>query len=919
MQVIATAGHVDHGKSALVRALTGMEPDRWAEERRRGLTIDLGFAWTKLPGGERVAFVDVPGHERFVPNMLAGVGPVAAVLLVVAADGGWMPQSAEHLAAIDAVGIRHGLLAVTRSDLADPGPATRQALDRISRTSLGAVPAVAVSAVTGAGLQDLRDALERLVAALPVPDPAAPVRLWVDRSFSIRGSGTVVTGTLPAGTVTTGQELLLTPSLRPARIRGLESMNEPVTSAAGVARVAVNLRGVPAGFPARGMALVEAGRWTLTRLLDVRLSPRDPEVTLPPEMALHIGSARTQARIRPLGSSPIARLTLRDPLPLHVGDRVLLRDPGSASVTILGATVLDVDPPALTRRGTATVAGRELAAWPDPPSAADLLRRHGFLRTAALAAMGVPCALAPVAGDWLADPDRWASLGGRLAEVVSAHARRDPLAIGVPPEAARAALGLPDRALVEALARGIRDQVRLVDGYLRPAGQPAVRDPVTGDSATSLPPRVAAAVRAVLADLEDAPFLAPDAGRLRELGLDSRAIAAAARAGLLLRVTEQIVLPPDARAQAARILARLPQPFTTAEARQALGTTRRVAIPLLEYLDRAGVTQRLPDDRRRLRLSACSRPGPPARGPGQLAKAHGGQEGPVVVVVQPAGIGTLQPGVVEQAAHPSQPEPVGGLPEQPGSHAAAAVRGHDMQVADVGPAAVPGHPLALVQDLRLDVADHLLAEHGGQAAAVDPDRPAHRQPVQWRPARTGQVLDRSQVDDLGVPGVGEAGPLVERGDVRPLLRHAVDAWHWQFPARVLTGDAPAAEDTGARRHQRLRCPGRVRPARIAGRGQGPEEQPADLAGVTRGFPGPLVREVPEQVRRGGDPAALLGHQGDAFAHPGVLDELPGLAFQRAQHGVHRHAPARHHRLGVGIDEPGELVAIAAAERPHLDI
>jgi selenocysteine-specific elongation factor len=625
VQVIATAGHVDHGKSALVRALTGMEPDRWAEERRRGLTIDLGFAWTKLPGGERVAFVDVPGHERFVPNMLAGVGPVPAVLFVVAADGGWMPQSAEHLAAIDAVGIRHGLLAVTRSDLADPGPATRQALDRISRTSLGAVPAVAVSAVTGAGLPELRDALSRLVAALPVPDPAAPVRLWVDRAFSIRGSGTVVTGTLPAGTVTAGQELLLTPSLRPARIRGLESMNEPVASAAGVARVAVNLRGVPAGFPARGMALVEAGRWTLTRLVDVRLPSRDPDLTLPPEMTLHIGSARTQARVRLLGRSPVARLALRDPLPLHVGDRVLLRDPGSAAMTILGATVLDVVPPALARRGAATAAGRELASWPDPPSAADLLRRHGFLRAGALAAMGVAGGQEPVAGDWLADPDRWAGLRGRLAEMVAAHARRDPLAIGMPPEAARAALGLPDRALVEALARGPaspggdpRGQVRLEDGYLRPAGSPQARDqmagdPVAGDSGAgerppSLPPRTAAAVKAILADLEGAPFLAPDAGRLRELGLDSRAIAAAARAGLLLRVTEQIVLAPDARAQAVRILARLEQPFTTAEARQALGTTRRVAIPLLEYLDRAGVTQRLPDDRRRLRLAPWSTP-----------------------------------------------------------------------------------------------------------------------------------------------------------------------------------------------------------------------------------------------------------------------------------------------------------------------
>ncbi|MBV9206027.1 MAG: selenocysteine-specific translation elongation factor, partial [Actinobacteria bacterium] len=339
MQVIATAGHVDHGKSALVRALTGMEPDRWAEERRRGLTIDLGYAWTDLPGGERVAFVDVPGHERFVPNMLAGVGPVPAVLLVVAADGGWMPQSAEHLAAIDAVGISRGLLAVTRCDLADPGPATRQALGFVARTSLGRVEAVPVSAVTGAGLPGLRAALGRLVAALPVPDPAAPVRLWVDRSFSIRGSGTVVTGTLPAGTITAGQELLLTPSMRPARIRALESLNEPVTSVAGVARVALNLRGIPAGVPARGMALVEPGRWTLTRVIDVRLA-LPGELRLPPEMSLHVGSARTLARIRLLGEpdngAAVARLTLRDALPLHVGDRVLLRDPGRAGLAIVG-------------------------------------------------------------------------------------------------------------------------------------------------------------------------------------------------------------------------------------------------------------------------------------------------------------------------------------------------------------------------------------------------------------------------------------------------------------------------------------------------------------------------------------------------------------------------------------------------------
>jgi selenocysteine-specific elongation factor len=604
MHVIATAGHVDHGKSALVRALTGMEPDRWAEERRRGLTIDLGFAWMTLPDGERLAFVDVPGHERFVPNMLAGVGPVPAVLLVVAADGGWMPQSEEHLAALDAVGIRHGLLAVTRSDLADPGPAMRQALERIAGTSLGQVQAVAVSAVTGAGLPELRAALVTLAASLPVPDPAAPVRLWVDRSFTIRGSGTVVTGTLPAGTVRTGQELLLTPSMRPARIRGIESLNAPVAAAAGVARVALNLRGIPVDLPARGLALVSAGRWTLTRVLDVRLSLRE-ESRFPPTMTLHIGSARTLARLRPLGpETGIVRLTLRDPLPLHVGDHVLLRDPGGAGAAIVGATVLDVAPPALTRRGAAAAAGRELARWPEVPTAADLLRRHGLLRAKALSAMGVPDEGFPasVTAGWLADPARWAELRRQLAETVAAHARRDPLAIGMPPEAARAALGLPDRALVEALARlPVEPRLELADGYLR-LGQ-------------LLPQGIATAVRAVLADLAADPFLAPDAARLRELGLDGRAIAAAARAGLLLRVTEQIVLAPGADAKAAQMLAKLPQPFTTAEARQALGTTRRVAIPLLEYLDRAGITQRLADDRRRLRA-----PGPrhqPAPGSGR--------------------------------------------------------------------------------------------------------------------------------------------------------------------------------------------------------------------------------------------------------------------------------------------------------------
>src|SRR5262245_50441058 len=279
MHVVATAGHVDHGKSTLVRALTGMEPDRWAEERRRGMTIDLGFAWTRLPSGAEVAFVDVPGHERFVPNMLAGVGPVPAALLVVAADEGWMPQSTEHLAALRALDVRHGLLVVTRCDLAPPAPALAQARGQLAGTALAEVEAVTVSGASGDGLPALRSALDRLVGTLPAPDPDAPVRLWVDRSFTIKGSGTVVTGTLGAGTLRTGDVLSL--GGRSVRVRGLQALGQPATSVAACARVAVNLRGVDRTAVARGDALLTPDAFHVTDLVDCRVHG-DPVAALPP-------------------------------------------------------------------------------------------------------------------------------------------------------------------------------------------------------------------------------------------------------------------------------------------------------------------------------------------------------------------------------------------------------------------------------------------------------------------------------------------------------------------------------------------------------------------------------------------------------------------------------------------------------------
>ncbi|MFG1760608.1 selenocysteine-specific translation elongation factor [Micromonospora echinofusca] len=580
MFVVATAGHVDHGKSTLVRALTGMEPDRWAEERRRGMTIDLGFAWSTLPSGATVAFVDVPGHERFVPNMLAGVGPVPAALVVVAADEGWMPQSAEHLAALDALGVAYGLLVVTRADLADPGPATAQARAELAATSLGGLDAVAVSAVTGAGLPQLRAALDRLAARLPDAPTDAPVRLWVDRSFTVRGAGTVVTGTLGAGRLRVGDELELAGSAETVRVRGLHSLGVARPEVAAVARVAVNLRGTPRDRLGRGDALLTPGRFHRTDLLDVRLAG-DAAGDLPATLTLHIGAAAVPARVRPLGADT-ARLRLARPLPLLVGDRALLRDPGRHHVAG-GMTVLDVAPPPLTRRGAAAARAAVLATMDGRPDLAGELRRRRLARAADLIRTGVEVTGPPVAGDWLADPEHWRALGARLAEEVARHAREHPLEPGAPVELLRQRLDLPERALVEAL---VRPPLRLRAGR------------VTAPAADALPEPVARAVARVRAEYADRPFRAPEAEHLADLGLGPREIGAAVRAGALLRLAENVVLLPGAADDAVRVLAGLPQPFTLSAARRALDTTRRVAVPLLELLDRRGVTRRLPDDAR---------------------------------------------------------------------------------------------------------------------------------------------------------------------------------------------------------------------------------------------------------------------------------------------------------------------------------
>lgn len=606
MRVLATAGHVDHGKSALVRALTGMEPDRYEEERRRGLTLDLGFVWTRLAAdGDHLAFVDVPGHERFVPTMLAGVGPVPAVLFVVAADQGWQPQSEEHLAVLDALGVRHAVLAVTRSDLADPEAVRIDAVERLARTSLGKVSAVAVSAVTGAGLDELRGELARLAGELIDPDPDADVRLWLDRAFTVRGHGTVVTGTLGAGTLRVGDRLVTGDGSAVLRVRGLQTLHEERTAVSGVARVAVNLHGRGADGLRRGQVLLTPDRWLSSEVLDVRVTG-EPTSDLPRSVTLHIGTAAVPVTVRPLGEDT-ARLTLARGLPLRVGDRAVLREPGG-SRTPCGLTVLDVRPPRLTRRGAGRARAAELAALTGRPDGAAELRRRGLIRRTDLLAMGVPAPAEPVVGDWLVDDPYWTALKDRLAGEVERYAREHPLEPGLPAEAARRLLGLPDRALVDALAEAT-PRLRSGQGRLYSAG----------DHRPALPPPVRAAVDAVREDLARRPFRAPEAGRLAELGLDRRALAAAVTAGALLRIADGIVLLPGADTEAVAVLRTLPQPFTVQEARRALDTTRRVAVPLLEFLDARGHTERVDDQRRRCRTDAVNGDGresnPPARDP----------------------------------------------------------------------------------------------------------------------------------------------------------------------------------------------------------------------------------------------------------------------------------------------------------------
>lgn len=587
MHVVATAGHVDCGKSTLVRALTGMEPDRWEEERRRGLTIDLGYAWTTLPSGQDVAFVDVPGHERFLGNMLAGIGPAPVVCFVVAADEGWQAQSSDHRDAVAALGIEYGVVVISRFDRApgQVGEVLARTRRELAGTGLADAPAVAVSAIEGTGLTELRATLDGVLAGVPAPATTGRLRLWVDRSFTIKGAGTVVTGTLAAGTLAQGDrlELLGHDGSRSVVVRGLQSRDTSYSSLGPVNRVALNLRDVSAADVRRGDALLTPDAWPVTGVLGIQRTTGVAYTDVPEQLMVHAGTAAVPARLRPFGADH-ARLVLDRRLPLVLGDRLVLRDPGTRSV-LGGAQVLDADPPALRRRGDGVHWAERLAGM---DAAGDVLgevagrgavqeehlRRLGLLSAHEAAPPGVQ-----VLGDWWVHAPLFEAWQRRLRTALGELQERDPLAPGLSRGAARDLLKLPDERLLDPVIR---------EASLEQEGG-HVRLPGTQGNLGAAGPAVAELERR----LTENAFHAPETDELAALGLGARELAAGERTGRLLRLRDGVVLLPTAPALAMRELARLEQPFTTSQARQALGTTRRVAVPLLEYLDSRGWTRRL--------------------------------------------------------------------------------------------------------------------------------------------------------------------------------------------------------------------------------------------------------------------------------------------------------------------------------------
>lgn len=561
--VISTAGHVDHGKSTLVRALTGTDPDRLAEEKQRGLTIDLGFASAQLPSGRTIAIVDVPGHIRFLRNMLAGVGAVDACLFVVAAPEGWKQQSEEHLRILELLETNGGVVALTQIDLVDDELvelATMEIEEKVEGSFLEGAPIVPVDSLSGRGLEDLTAALDALMEATPQAADLDRPRLWVDRSFAAKGAGTIVTGTLTGGSVSVDDTLLVAPQNSTVRVRGIQSLYAEVDTVSPGNRVALNLSGIAHHEVGRGDVLVREGQWHHTATFDADLHVLDTvdhTVSRRGAHVAYVGSGEVPTVLRvlgpeaitPGGSSPV-RLRLPHSLPLLPGDRFVLRESGRGE-TIGGGEILDIAPQVRASKAAPDRSVDRVIAERGWVDADELQLLTGERRE-------------PSVGNWVVEPQALTEMQERLVQAIE-----DSGALGLE----LAGLDQFERATVDTLDGAQTDGGRVTLGD--------VEDPLAGHP--------------LIAELAAEPFAPPkpdghDRGEVREL----------VRRGLIVEeggiffATSSI---DDASQRIANMLATRPDGVTVAEIREELGTSRKFALPLLAHLDGTGRTRRRGDYR----------------------------------------------------------------------------------------------------------------------------------------------------------------------------------------------------------------------------------------------------------------------------------------------------------------------------------
>ncbi len=629
MHVIGTAGHVDHGKSTLVKALTGIDPDRLKEEKEREMTIDLGFAWLTLPGGESVGVVDVPGHKDFIKNMLAGVGGIDAALFVIAADEGVMPQTREHLNILDLLQVRAGVVALTKVDLVDDEEwlelVHADVAEALEGTSLEEARIIPVSARTGQGLPELLDELSRLLSEVePRADRGRP-RLPVDRVFTIAGFGTVVTGTLADGSLRVGQEVEIQPQGMKARIRGLQTHKEKVEIAVPGSRVAINLTGVDKDEVRRGDVVTAPGWLRPTLLTDVRLKCLDDA----PKAMRHnasveffSGAAEVMARVRLLeddllrpGQEGWAQIALASPVPLVKGDRFVIRRP-SPSLTIGGGFVVNPHPGRRHRRrrpdiiaqletaahGTPEEILLQILESPPPREVKELIGKSGLPQETAqevlgnLREEGRILVLGSAADKGrikpqahVTTPRAWQRLAGEVTALLSAYHEQYPARVGMPREEVKSRLKLSPRLFNEVIQKVVSEERVVADeATLRlPSHQPHFR------------PEDQKKVDALLAAFRRSPYATPSVKECVE-AVGEEALNALLDQGVLVKVSSEVVfLSETYQEMVARVsdFIRENGSITVAQVRDMFSASRKYALALMEHLDQVRVTKRVGDER----------------------------------------------------------------------------------------------------------------------------------------------------------------------------------------------------------------------------------------------------------------------------------------------------------------------------------